>query len=167
MELDGFHTTTQPQDESEHLLSRVSTSSIDKEVPHRCFMSQLAGGELMDLIIVLRTNDAIKTFGGDAHLSIGAGLSAAVGIVGRVVEADVRAGDGGYAACYTYSCSKGAFVGCSLEGSIVTTRTRENSRFYGNQAINASDILLGSLPRPPAAAILYRALGDLYQKLDK
>lgn len=61
----------------------------------------------MDLIIVLRTLDAIKTFSGDAHLSVGAGLSAAVGIVGRVVEADVRAGGGGYAACYTYSCSKG------------------------------------------------------------
>ncbi|KAI8000897.1 SH3 domain-containing protein PJ696.02 [Camellia lanceoleosa] len=126
-----------------------------------------AGGELIDLIIVLRTSDAIKTFSGDVHLSMGAGLSAAVGIVGRVVEADVRAGDGGYAACYTYSCSKGAFVGCSLEGSVVTTRTRENFRFYGSQSINASDILLGSLPRPPAAAILYRALGDLYQKLER
>ncbi|KAL6992357.1 hypothetical protein U1Q18_010466 [Sarracenia purpurea var. burkii] len=126
-----------------------------------------AGGELMDLIIVLRTNDAIKTFSGDVHLSIGAGLSAAVGIVGRVAEADVRVGDGGYAACYTYSCSKGAFVGCSLEGSIVTTRMGENSRFYGNQLISASDILLGSLPRPPAAAILYRAVEDLYQKLEK
>ncbi|GMP74200.1 hypothetical protein CsSME_00031681 [Camellia sinensis var. sinensis] len=126
-----------------------------------------AGGELIDLIIVLRTSDAIKTFSGDVHLSMGAGLSAAVGIVGRAVEADVRAGDGGYAACYTYSCSKGAFVGCSLEGSVVTTRTRENFRFYGSQSINASDILLGSLPRPPAAAILYRALGDLYQKLER
>lgn len=41
------------------------------------------------------------------HLSVGAGLSAAVGIVGRAAEADIRAGDGGYAACYTYSCSKG------------------------------------------------------------
>ena len=62
---------------------------------------------MTDFIIVLRTNDAIKTFSGNAHLSVGGGLSAAVGIVGRVVEADVRAGDGGFAACYTYSCSKG------------------------------------------------------------
>jgi hypothetical protein len=60
----------------------------------------------------------------------------------------------------------GAFVGCSLEGSIVTTRTRENSRFYGSQSLTALDILLGSLPRPPAAAILYRSLADLYQKLE-
>ncbi|KAL3520147.1 hypothetical protein ACH5RR_018296 [Cinchona calisaya] len=124
-----------------------------------------AGGELTDFIIVLRTNAAVKTFSSDTHLSIGASLGAAFGIIGRTAEADLRAGVGSYAACYTYSCSKGAFVGCSLEGSIVTTRARENSRFYGSQLLNASDILLGSLPRPPAAAILYRALGDLYQKL--
>ena len=60
----------------------------------------------------------------------------------------------------------GAFVGCSLEGSMVTTRTQENSRFYGSQSITATDILLGSLPRPPAAAILYRTLVDLYSKFD-
>lgn len=124
-----------------------------------------AGGELTDFIVVLRSIEAVKTFSGDAHLSVGAGLSAAFGIVGRTAEADLRAGTGGYAACYTYSCSKGAFVGCSLEGSIVTTRAQENSRFYGSQSITSSHILLGSLPRPPAAAVLYRALGDLYRKL--
>ncbi|KAM7492506.1 hypothetical protein LguiA_035427 [Lonicera macranthoides] len=123
------------------------------------------GGELTDFIIVLRTNEAIRTFGGNMHLSVGAGLSAAVGIVGRAAEADIRAGDGGYAACYTYSCSKGAFVGCSLEGNVVTTRVQENSRFYGNSSIKTSDILLGSLPCPPAAGILYRALSDMYEKL--
>lgn len=62
---------------------------------------------MTDFIIVLRTSDAVKTFSGNVHLSVGAGLSAAVGSVGRAVEADVRAGDGGVAACYTYSCSKG------------------------------------------------------------
>lgn len=125
-----------------------------------------AGGELTDFIIVLRTTDAVKTFSGNVHLSVGAGVSAAVGTIGRAAEADVRAGDGGYAACYTYSCSKGAFVGCSLEGSVVATRTTENSRFYGSQSLTALDILLGSLPRPPAAGILYHALEDLYQKLE-
>nr|XP_043627734.1 uncharacterized protein LOC122599303 [Erigeron canadensis] len=125
------------------------------------------GGELTDFIIVLRNSDAVRTFGGNAHLSVGAGASAAAGIVGRAAEADFRAGDGGYAACYTYSCSKGAFVGCSLEGSIVTTRAQENCRFYGNPSITTSDILLGSLPRPPAAAILYNALSELYMKVER
>lgn len=61
----------------------------------------------------------------------------------------------------------GAFVGCSLQGSIVTTRVAENCRFYGSSSITASDILLGSLPKPPAAAILYQALTDLFQQLKK
>lgn len=56
---------------------------------------------------MLRNSDAVRTFGGNAHLSVGAGVSAAAGVVGRAAEADFRAGDGGYAACYTYSCSKG------------------------------------------------------------
>ncbi|KAI3466031.1 hypothetical protein Pfo_022694 [Paulownia fortunei] len=122
------------------------------------------GGEVTDFIIVLRSNSAIKTFSGNAHLSVGAGLSAALGIVGRAAEADIRAGDGGYATCYTYSCSKGAFVGCSLEGNIVKTRTQENSRFYGNPSISAAEILLGSMPRPPAASALYQTLSELYKK---
>ncbi|KAL6574128.1 hypothetical protein OROHE_001670 [Orobanche hederae] len=126
-----------------------------------------AGGELTDFIIVLRTNDAVKNFCSDAHMSIGAGVSAAVGIIGRTAEADMRAGPSGFASCYTYSCSKGAFIGCSLEGSLVTTRVQENCRFYGSQSISASDIVLGSLPRPPAASTLYRALGDLYMKIEK
>ncbi|KAK9074146.1 hypothetical protein SSX86_006743 [Deinandra increscens subsp. villosa] len=125
------------------------------------------GGELTDFIIVLRNSDAVRTFGGNAHLSVGAGASAAAGVVGRAVGADFRAGDGGYAACYTYSCSKGAFVGCSLEGSMVTTRVQENCRFYGNPSIKTFDILLGSLPRPPAAAILYEALSELYMKVER
>ncbi|KAB5534535.1 hypothetical protein DKX38_017621 [Salix brachista] len=126
----------------------------------------MVGGEFTDFIIVLRTMGAVKTFSGNLHFSVGAGLSAAVGIVGRAAEADLRAGDGGLATCYTYSCSKGAFVGCSLEGSILATRTRENARFYG-ASMNASDILLGSLPGPPAASMLYDSLSNLFGKLER
>ncbi|KAI4372020.1 hypothetical protein MLD38_010307 [Melastoma candidum] len=125
-----------------------------------------AGWELTDFIIVLRTAEAVMTFSGNAHLAFGAGLSAAAGIVGRTLEADMRAGVGGCSACYTYSCSKGAFVGCSLQGSVVMTRSKENCRFYGSQSLSAYDILLGSMPQPPAASSLYNALEDLYQKVD-
>ncbi|KAI3668091.1 hypothetical protein L6452_43166 [Arctium lappa] len=124
------------------------------------------GGKVMNFIIVLRNSDAVRTFGGNAHLSVGAGASAAAGIIGRTTEADLWAGDGGYAACYTYSCSKVAFVGCSLEGSMVTTQMQENCRFYGNPSIKTSDILLGLLRRPPVAAILFDALSKLYMKVE-
>ncbi|KAK3152570.1 hypothetical protein QOZ80_2BG0160830 [Eleusine coracana subsp. coracana] len=125
-----------------------------------------AGGEIADFIIVLRNTDAIKTFSGKAHLSVGAGVSASAGHLGRVAEADFRAGDGGYAACYTYSCSKGAFVGCAFNGSIVSTRDNENARFYGGP-VKGSDILLGSMARPPAASPLYKSLSELFDKMGK
>lgn len=65
------------------------------------------------------------------------------------------------------ACCVGAFIGCSLEGSVVTTRARENSRFYGSQFINASEILCGSLPQPPAAATLYRALDEMHMEIGR
>ncbi|XP_044464867.1 uncharacterized protein LOC123195279 isoform X2 [Mangifera indica] len=123
------------------------------------------GGELMDFIIVLHDLKAVKTFCSRMHFSLGAGCSAAAGPVGRVLEADIRAGDRGSGMCYTYSCSKGAFVGVSLEGNIVVTRMDTNLRFYGDPYLTTADILLGTLDRPKAAEPLYGALEDLYSSL--
>ncbi|KAL6222110.1 hypothetical protein ACLB2K_005502 [Fragaria x ananassa] len=123
------------------------------------------GGELMDFIIVLPDLKAVKTFSSRMHFSLGAGCSAAAGPIGRVVEADMRAGDRGSAMCYTYSCSKGAFVGVSLEGNIVATRMDTNLQFYGDPYLTTNDILLGTVERPKAAEPLYRALQSLYSSL--
>ncbi|GJY62881.1 Ysc84 actin-binding domain-containing protein [Tanacetum coccineum] len=79
------------------------------------------------------------------------GWSVAAGPVGRVLEADLRAGDRGSGMCYTYSCSKGAFVGVSLEGNIVATRMDTNLHFYGDPYLTTGDILLGTVDRPKAA----------------
>ncbi|KAK6147578.1 hypothetical protein DH2020_018490 [Rehmannia glutinosa] len=123
------------------------------------------GGELMDFIIVLHDANAVKTFCSRMHFSLGAGCSAAAGPIGRVVEADLRAGEKGSGMCYTYSCSKGAFVGVSLEGNVVATRMDTNLRFYGDPYLTTADILLGTVDRPKAAEPLYVALRDLYSKL--
>ncbi|XP_077238303.1 uncharacterized protein LOC143879688 [Tasmannia lanceolata] len=123
------------------------------------------GGELTDFIIVLHDSKTVKTFSSRMHFSLGAGLSAAAGPVGRVLEADLRAGDAGSGMCYTYSCSKGAFVGVSLEGNFVATRMDTNLRFYGDPYLTTTDILIGTVDRPKAAEPLYSALEDLYSKL--
>lgn len=123
------------------------------------------GGELMDFIIVLRDLKAVRTFCSRMHFSLGAGCSAAAGPIGRVLEADLRAGDRGSGMCYTYSCSKGAFVGVSLEGNIVTTRMDTNLCFYGDPYLTTTDILLGNVDRPRAAEPLYASLEDLSSKL--
>ena len=65
------------------------------------------GGQLTDVLLVLRTFSAVKAFCGRAHLGVGASLSATAGPLGRAAEVYLRAGDGGAAACYSYSCTKG------------------------------------------------------------
>lgn len=49
---------------------------------------------------------------------------------------------------------------------MVKTRNQENCKFYGNPSISSSEILLGSMPQPPAASALYQALSELYHKLN-
>jgi lipid-binding SYLF domain-containing protein len=84
---------------------------VDKFLFHLMYLSLhvQVGGELMDFIIVLRGPEAVRTFCSRMHFSLGAGVSAAAGPVGRVLEADLRAGDKGSGVCYTYSCSKGNY----------------------------------------------------------
>eukprot|EP00252_Welwitschia_mirabilis_P001927 TRINITY_DN1189_c0_g1_i2.p1 TRINITY_DN1189_c0_g1~~TRINITY_DN1189_c0_g1_i2.p1 ORF type:complete len:520 (-),score=91.08 TRINITY_DN1189_c0_g1_i2:313-1872(-) len=125
------------------------------------------GGELTDFVIVLRNLKAVKAFCSRVHFSFGGGLSIAAGPLGRALEADYRAGDEGNASCYTYSCSKGAFIGLSLEGNIVTSRMNTNMQFYGDPYLTPVDILLGLVERPRAAAPLYSALHDLFNGLHR
>ncbi|KAG8079726.1 hypothetical protein GUJ93_ZPchr0007g4758 [Zizania palustris] len=120
------------------------------------------GGELTDFIIVLHDHKAVKAFSSRMHISLGAGLSAAAGPIGRAFEGDFRASEKGSGICYSYSCSKGAFVGVSLEGNVVTTRSDANLRFYGDAYLTTADILFGKTEKPRAAQPLYSALDDLF-----
>ncbi|KAF9600295.1 hypothetical protein IFM89_005881 [Coptis chinensis] len=108
---------------------------------------------------------AVKTVCSCLQFSLGAGCGAAAGPVGRVLEADLRAGDRGSGMCYTYRCSKGAFIGVSLESNIVASRMDANLCFYGDPYLTMTDILLGTVERPKATEPLYSALRDLYSKL--
>jgi SH3 domain-containing YSC84-like protein 1 len=62
------------------------------------------------------------------------------------------------AAVYTYSKSKGLFVGVSLEGAVIGTQRQSNFRYYG-QPVRADSILSGVTKPPPSAAPLRRVLG--------
>ncbi len=55
----------------------------------------------------------------------------------------VQVGMGGAAVCYSYSCSKGAFAGVSIEGSLLTTRSDVNLNFYGESSALGVWLVLG------------------------
>ncbi|KAI8466576.1 MAG: hypothetical protein J3K34DRAFT_524441 [Monoraphidium minutum] len=124
------------------------------------------GGELADVLLVLRTDEALHAFCSSAHLGLGGAASAALGPVGRCAQAGLQIGAGGGGAAVGYSCSRGAFVGVAVEGSLFVVRDAANTNFYGYQATARQLLLEGSVPQPPAASLLYDALHALGQRYE-
>jgi SH3 domain-containing YSC84-like protein 1 len=112
------------------------------------------GAEVTDFVIVLNNERAVRAFSKGGNVTLGADASVAAGPVGRAAEADVTP----RAAVYTYSKSKGLFVGASLEGAVIATRTGANTNYY-RRAVTAYDILHGRVNPPRGAANLRMALG--------
>ena len=112
------------------------------------------GAQVTDFVIVLNSERAVRAFSKGGNVTLGADASVAAGPVGRAAEADVTP----RAAIYTYSKSKGLFIGASLEGAVIGTRNGANERYYGHP-VNPSDILHGRVPAPAGAANLRAALG--------
>lgn len=111
------------------------------------------GAQVTDFIIVLNNDAAVRAFAKGGNVTLGADASVAAGPVGRAAEADVTP----KAAIYTYSKSKGLFVGVSLEGAVIGTRKEANDRYYG-RPVTANDILHGRVAPPAGSANLRAAV---------
>lgn len=113
------------------------------------------GGQLTDVVFILNTADAVKAFSHGGNVTFGANLSVAAGPVGRSAEATGTVVN--LAPVYSYSKTKGLFVGVSFEGSVIITRNDANSKFYKSK-VSAADILTGKVEPPVEAEALYRVL---------
>lgn len=103
----------------------------------------------------------MQAFCGDVHLGLSGNVNVTVGPVGRDASASMCMGSKGYAMVYSYSCSRGAFMGMSIDGTVTHTRANANLAFYG-RPLTAKDLLLGgSVDAPPAARSLYSALDTM------
>lgn len=115
-----------------------------------------AGGEIVEFMIILGSSNAVKVFH-RTQVNVGGGLSVAVGPYGRAADAHAAASRGGFNANFSYSHSRGLFVGISLHGAVITCRSEMNSNFYGKR-LTPEEILNGNVPRPRAAQCLYDAI---------
>ena len=111
------------------------------------------GAQVTDFVIVLNNEQAVRAFSKGGNVTLGADASVAAGPVGRAAEADVTP----KAAIYTYSRSKGLFIGASLEGAVIGTRKGANERYYG-RPVTADDVLHGRVPAPAGTTNLRTAL---------
>jgi lipid-binding SYLF domain-containing protein len=109
------------------------------------------GAEATDFVFVLNNDAAVRAFAKGGNVTLGADASVAAGPVGRDAHVAVTPS----AAIYTYSRTKGLFVGAAVEGAIIGTHKNQNARYYG-RAVPAQEILQGSI-RPPRGAEVLRA----------
>ncbi|XP_039603646.1 SH3 domain-containing YSC84-like protein 1 [Polypterus senegalus] len=124
------------------------------------------GIEVSDLVIILNHKRAVEAFAKGGNLTLGGNFTVAIGPLGRNIEGDVSVRSP--AAVYTYCKSRGLFAGISLEGTGLIERKDANRKFYC-QEIRATEILLGDVEPPTAAADLYDMLNsfcDMYANRD-
>lgn len=104
------------------------------------------GGKSTDLMMFIMNEDGMNGLM-KGHIKLGADVSAAAGPVGRSASAEA-----GYkAGILTYSSSKGAFIGASLNGAELQQDHKATKAWFG-QDIPFGDILGGKAPMPTIAA---------------
>jgi SH3 domain-containing YSC84-like protein 1 len=104
------------------------------------------GGKSTDLVMFIMNdegmNDLLR-----GHIKLGADVSAAAGPVGRSASAEA-----GYkAGILTYSASKGAFIGASLNGAELEQDKKITQDLYGKD-VPFGDILKGQVQTPTGEA---------------
>ncbi|TMW57568.1 hypothetical protein Poli38472_003493 [Pythium oligandrum] len=118
------------------------------------------GGQLIEFMIILNSEQAVKSFMQKNQISAGANLEFAAGPYGRAAGANANLSASGIAPNYTYSHSKGLFGGVGLQGSAISARSDLNKKFYGRE-ITPTEILTGAVEQPAAASQLYDALNRI------
>jgi SH3 domain-containing YSC84-like protein 1 len=100
------------------------------------------GGQSTDLLMFVMNQEGMQSLL-SGHFKVGGSVSAAAGPVGR----DASASAGWKAGILTYSRSKGAFVGASLNGAELQQDNKATREWYGSN-VTIQQILNGEVKTP-------------------
>jgi lipid-binding SYLF domain-containing protein len=125
----------------------------------------LVGGSLKDLMIFIYNKETLGAVTGETGLKMGGQAELTLGPFGRSAQCHLDVNSKGAGATVAVAFSKGAFLGASVEGSVVGPRSSVNEVFYG-EACNPGDILnkKDAVKIPDDKVTL---IEDVYDKLKK
>ena len=92
------------------------------------------GAEAAEIIMMVRTQKAVDRLF-TSSFKLGGDTSVAVGPVGTGVKSNVVAD------IFSFSRTKGAYAGVSLEGSVIKTKDKWNEAYYG-KTVSPNDIIV-------------------------
>lgn len=110
-----------------------------------------AGADIYDCVCVINNDRGMEGFT-RVRCTLGGEVSAAVGPLGggSTVDSEVFKRQ---APVWTYTKSKGLYVGIQVDGTIIVERTSENERFYRVEKIRNKQILAGEVQPPPGSMV--------------
>ena len=112
------------------------------------------GGESTDVVMLVMNQHGMEKLAED-KLTLGGDASVAAGPVGRTAAADTDIAL--HAEILSYSRTRGAFAGVSLDGTVVSKDGSEDLKLYGHE-VNNKAILTGRVSAPAAANVLMTEL---------
>jgi len=105
------------------------------------------GIERVDDILLLRDDAALRLFIDKGHFKLGIDASIAAGNFGRDANSGITMSGGESKSIYSYSFAKGAFIGLSLDGGVLSIDNSVNEEYYGRK-VGINDIFYGNLLCP-------------------
>jgi lipid-binding SYLF domain-containing protein len=104
------------------------------------------GAEAAEIIMMVRTQKAVDALF-TSSFKLGADTSIAVGPVGAGVKSNIVAD------ILSFSRTKGAYAGVSLEGSVIKTKDKWNEAYYGKTVRPVDIIVKRSVNNPGSKAL--------------
>lgn len=117
-----------------------------------------AGGQKSELMLVFMTTKGLEAVMKN-RVTLGGDVSAAVGPLGEGYEAKTTTNMD--ADILSYRTNEGAFVGASVEGSVIWERDGLNRAYYGWDGVTARSIVFNGDHRNPGADKLRETLTKL------
>jgi lipid-binding SYLF domain-containing protein len=111
----------------------------------------MAGADIYDCVCVINNDRGMEGFT-RVRCTLGGEVSASVGPLGggTMVDSEVFKRQ---APVWTYTKSKGLYLGVQVDGTIIVERTGENERFYGVEKIRNKQILAGEVKAPTGTVV--------------
>ncbi|GBG24358.1 SH3 domain-containing YSC84-like protein 1 [Hondaea fermentalgiana] len=123
------------------------------------------GAEKIDSLIILNTKTAVRAFMGKGQVTLGGNVALAAGPVGREIEAHAGiSANKKVVAAYSYSKAQGLFIGFTLEGALLVSRSKDNIKYYSDQSATAERILMGEIRPPLQVDTLHRELYAIHDR---
>jgi lipid-binding SYLF domain-containing protein len=124
----------------------------------------LVGGSLKDLMIFIYNTETLGGVSGDSGLKLGGQAELTLGPFGRSGQVHLNMSGKGAGGTVAVAFSKGAFIGLSVEGSVVGPRHAVNETFYG-MPCHPDDILADKVKLPEGKVTLIQEVYDKLMKL--